>query len=86
MDGLPHLIFWDLIVTVLHGNTHQNNQVLGDPYKSPTRKKIHGKMDNLNNVDFVSTNVNFSHQEAVLNVFEDRSSDQDDHEGEEALQ
>ena len=43
MDGIPALDLWDLIVTVLHGNTHQNDQVRGDPYKSPTRKKIHGK-------------------------------------------
>ena len=26
MDGIPALDVWDLIVTVLHGNTHQNNQ------------------------------------------------------------
>ena len=38
MDGIPALDLWDLIVTVL-GNTHQNDQVRGDPNKSPTRKK-----------------------------------------------
>ena len=32
MDGMPALDLWDLIVTVLHGNTHQNDQVRGDPY------------------------------------------------------
>ena len=26
MDGFPALDFWDLIVTVLHGNTHQSKQ------------------------------------------------------------
>ena len=52
MDGIPALDFWDLVVTVLHGNTHQNDQIRGDPYKSPTRKKIPGKIDDLNNVDF----------------------------------
>ena len=31
MDGIPALCLWDLIVTVLHGNTHQNDQVRGDP-------------------------------------------------------
>ena len=55
MDGIPALDLWDLIVTVLHGN----DQVRGDPYKSPTRKIIHGKND-LNNVDFISSNVNSS--------------------------
>ena len=27
MEDIPALDLWDLIVTVLHGNTHQNNQV-----------------------------------------------------------
>ena len=31
MDGTPALDFWDLIVTVFHGNTHQNDQVWWDP-------------------------------------------------------
>ena len=26
MDGTPALDLWDLIVTVLHGNTHENDQ------------------------------------------------------------
>ena len=66
MDGIPALDLWDLIVAVVHGNTHQNDQVRGDPYKSPTRKKIHGKIDDLNNVDFISLNVNSSRKEALL--------------------
>ena len=40
MDGIPALDLWDLIVTIVHGNTHQNDQVRRDPYKSPTRKKF----------------------------------------------
>ena len=74
MDGIPALDLWDLIVTVLHGNTHQNDQVRGDPYKSPTRKKIHGKIDDLNNVDFISSNVNSSRKEALLYIFEDNEA------------
>ena len=62
LDGIPALDLWDLIVAVLHGNTYQNDQVRGDPYKSPTRKKIHGKIDDLNNVDFISSNMNSSRQ------------------------
>ena len=30
-DGIPAFDLWDLIVSVLHGNTHQNNQVRRDP-------------------------------------------------------
>ena len=40
MDRKPALDLWDLIVTVLRGNTPQNNQVRGDPHKLPTRKMI----------------------------------------------
>ena len=71
MDGIPALDLWDLIVAVLHGNTHQNDQVRRDPCKSPTRKKIHGKIDDLNIVTFSSSNVHSSRQEALLYVFED---------------
>ena len=74
MDGIPALDLWDLIVTVLHGNTHQNDQVRGDRYKSPTRKKIHGKIDDLNNVDCVSSNLNSSRKEALLYIFEDNEA------------
>ena len=31
VDGVLALDIWDLIVTILHGNTHQNDQVWGDP-------------------------------------------------------
>ena len=48
----PHLIYWDLIVTVLHGNTIQSKQTQGDLSTSLTRKKIHGNIDDLDNVDF----------------------------------
>ena len=53
MDGVPALDLWDLIVAVLHGNTNQSKQE-----RAPTRKKIPGKTDDLNNVDFVSSNAN----------------------------
>ena len=68
LDGIPALDFWDLIVAVLQGNTYQSNQEREDPSKSPTRKKIHGKIDN---VDFISSNVNSSRKEALLCIFED---------------
>ena len=38
------------------------------------RKKIHGKIDDPNNVGFVSSNVNSSHKEALLYVFEDNEA------------
>ena len=69
MDGIPALDLWDLIVAVLHGNTNQSKQVQGDPSTSLTRK-----MDDLNNVDFVSSNANPSHKEAMLYIFEDNEA------------
>ena len=74
LDGKPALDLWDLIVTVLPGNTHHSDQVRGEPYKSPTRKKIHGKIDDLNNVDFISSIVNSSRKEALLYIFEDNEA------------
>ena len=71
LDGIPALDLWDLIVGVLHGNTYQSNQVQGDPYKFPTRKKIHGNIGDLDNVDFIYSNVHSSRQEALLYIFED---------------
>ena len=50
LDGKPALDLWDLIVAVLHGNSHQNDQLRGDSYKSPTGKKVHGNIGDLDNV------------------------------------
>ena len=66
LDGIPALDLWDLIVTVLHGNTNQSKQVQGDLSTSLTRKKIPGKIDDPNNVDFVSSDATSSLKEAML--------------------
>ena len=68
MDGVPALDLWNLIVTVLHGNTNQSKQVQGNLSTSLTRKKIPGKIDDLNSVDFVSSNANSFRQEAMLYI------------------
>ena len=74
LDGKPAHHLWDLFVAVLHGNTYQSNQERRDPHKSPTRKKIHGMIDDLDNVDFISSNVHSSRKEALLYVFEDNEA------------
>ena len=56
------------------GNTFQSNQERRDPHKFPTRNKIHGKNDDLDNVDFVSSNMTSSHEEALLSIFEDHEA------------
>ena len=38
------------------------------------RKKSHGMIDDLDNVDFIPSNVQSSHQEALLYVFEDNEA------------
>ena len=74
LDGITALDLWDLIVAVLHGNTNHNDQVRGAPHKFPTPKKIHGKIGNLDNVDFISSNVHSSRREASLYIFEDNEA------------
>ena len=83
MDGFPALDLWDLIVAVLYGNKYQSNQERGNPctnlvsaapHKLQMRKKIHGKIDDLDNIDFISSNVHSSRQEALLYVFEDNEA------------
>ena len=74
LDGIPALDLRDLIVAVLHGNTNQNDQVREDPSESPTRKKIHGKIDDLDNVNFISSSVNLSRKEVLLYIFEDNEA------------
>ena len=74
MDGKPALDSWDLIVTVLHGNTYQSNQERRDPKKFPTRKKSHEMIDDINNVDFISSNVHSSRKEALLYFCEDNEA------------
>ena len=73
LDGITTFDVWDLIVAVLYGNTYQNDQVRRDPSKSPTRKKIHGTID-LDNVNFIPSNVNSSRKEALLKIFEDNEA------------
>ena len=85
LDGFPALDLWDLIVVVLHGNTNQSNQARRDlctnqhevrstPHTIQKQKKSHGMINDLDNVDFISSNVNSSRQEASLCVFEDNEA------------
>ena len=84
MDGIPALDVWDLIVAVF-GNTNQSHKERGDlflnkrevrstPHTIPKRKQSHGVINDLDNVDFIPSNVNSSHQEALLCVFEDNEA------------
>ena len=74
MDGIPALDLWDLIVTVLHGKTNQSKLVRRNLFTTLTRKSIPGKFDDLNHVDFVSSNANSSRQEASLYIFKNNEA------------
>ena len=75
LDGIPALDLWDLIVFVF-GNTIQKHDrsgqpvVIGDKDHGPN-KRSQGITNVLNHIDCVPSNVQFSHQEALLYVFED---------------
>ena len=77
LDGTPALDSWDLIVSVL-GNTTQNHDRTVKPVvcrdESHVQGQSRGMFNVLNNVDLVSSNVQFSHQEALLYVFEDNEA------------
>ena len=85
LGGIPALDLWDLIVAVLHGNTNQSNQARGNlctnqrdfravPHTFQKRKQSQGVINDLENVDLISSNVTSSHQEALLYVFEDNEA------------
>ena len=84
LAGIPALDLWDLIVAVL-GNTNQNRIEQGDlcpsqrevcspPHTIHKRKQSQRVINDLDNVDFIPSNVQSSHQEALLYVFEDNET------------
>ena len=81
LDGMPALELWDLIVSVF-GNVTQNRteqddllknkcEVCSPPHTIHKRKQSQRMINDLDNVDFIPSNVKSSHQEALLYVFED---------------
>ena len=70
LDWILALDLWDLIVSVL-GNTTQTAERLGRPVIIDKSQRSQGKTNVLNNIDCVQSNVQSSHQEALLYVFED---------------
>ena len=73
LDGLPALELWDLILSVL-GNMTQTTERPGRPVIIDRSQRSQGKINALNNIDCVPSNVQSSHQEALLYVFEDNEA------------
>ena len=73
LDGLPALDLWDLIVSVF-GNTTQTTERPVRPVIIDKSQRSEGKINVLNNIECVPSNVQSSHQEALLYVFEDNEA------------
>ena len=71
LDGLPALELWDLIVSVL-GNVSRVSDGSGKPESDVHKShKPHKKIDVMEDIDSVPSNVQSARQEALLYVFED---------------
>ena len=70
LDGIPALDLRDLIVSVL-GNTIQTPERPERPVVSDNNQRSQGMTNVFNRIDCVPSNVQSSHQEALLYVFED---------------
>ena len=73
LDGILALDLWDLIISVL-GNTTQTTEKPGRPVIINKSQRSQGKTNVLNNIDCVPSNVQSSHREALLYVFEDNEA------------
>ena len=78
LDGIPALDVWDLIISVL-GNTIQTphrswRPVVNGNKDQGSNKRSQGMTHVLKNIDCVPSNVQFTHQEALLYVFEDNEA------------
>ena len=84
LDCIPTLDFWDLIVSVL-GNTTQNfdrtgrpvvslSEICSPPHTNHKRKQSRRVINDFDNVDLFLSNVQSTHQEALLYVFEDNEA------------
>ena len=73
LKGLPALELWDLIVSVF-GSLSQFSDRTGRPVDVKRNQKSQGEINVMENIDSVPSNVQSSHQEALLYVFEDNEA------------
>ena len=74
LDGLPALELWDLFVSVL-GNVSGVSDCSGQPDNDVhKRHKSQKKIDVMEDIDSVPSNVQSARQEALLYVFEDNEA------------
>ena len=74
LDGLPALEIWDLIVSVF-GSISLISDRTGRPVNDVKKhQKSQGRINVMENIDSVHSNVQSSRQEALLYVFEDNEA------------
>ena len=74
LDGLPALELWDLIVSVF-GNISRISDRTGKPENGESKhQKSHNKIDVMQDIDSVPSNVQSACQEALLHVLEDNEA------------
>ena len=74
LDGLPALELWDLIVSVL-GNSSRISDRTGKPLNGEDKHhKSHKKIDVMQDIASVPSNVQSARKEALLYVFEDNEA------------
>ena len=71
LDGLPALELWDLIVSVLRNVSRVSDRSVQPDNDVHKRHKSQKKIDVMEDIDTVPSNVQSAHQEALLYVFED---------------
>ena len=71
LDGLPALELWDLIVSVFGNISHVSDGTVR-PVKG--KNKFHNKINDLQDIDLVPSNVQSASREALLYVFEDNEA------------
>ena len=74
LDGLLALELWDLIVSVFGNISHISDRT-GKPVNGENKHhKSHNKIDAMQDIDSVPSNVQSARQEALLYVFEDNEA------------
>ena len=74
LDGLPALELWDLIVSVLGNISHVSDRSWQPDSDVKKHQKSQGKINVMESIDSVPSNVQSSRQEALLYVFEDNEA------------
>ena len=74
LDGLLALELWDLIVSVFGNISHISDRTEKPVNGENKHHKSHNKIDAMQDIDSVPSNVQSARQEALLYVFEDNEA------------